>query len=166
MVPKPPSVNTCQETRWKAISGLLASLLMNDVRFSLSRRHRHLSALGPQLQHVPESPLSSLSRYFARRHCRHQRRRWWEKVGHPPVLMAHLFNLLRPHIRSLLFINHTRQGCGAINTSGKQRRKAAEHPLIKPGRLPCSVRELHPAASRRADHPKRPSAEQNFWVQF
>ena len=158
MGPKPPSVNTCQETRWKAISGLLASLLMNGVRFSLSRSHRHLSALGPHLEHIPESPLSLLSCYF-RRHCRHQSRRWWEEVVHPPVLMAHLFNLLWPHIRSLLFIGHARQGCGAINKTRKQMWKAAEHTLIKPGQVSCSIQELRLAGAsplKCAVHPKCP----------
>lgn len=167
MGPKPLSVNTCQEIWWKAISGLLSPLLMNDVRFSLSRSHRDFSALGPHLQCISESPLSLLSCYFARRHCGHQSRHWWEEVEHPPALMAHLFNL--PHICSLPFTNHARQGCGAINKSGKQMWKAAEHISINPGQWPCRASEHHQAgalALKYAVHPKYPYAKKTLWVKF
>lgn len=61
---------------------------------------------------------------FSRRGCGHQNVCWWEGAVHPSFLMAHLFNLLSPHICFLLFISHTRQGCGAINKSGKEMCKA------------------------------------------
>lgn len=166
MGPKPPSVNTCQETRWKAISGLLASLLRNDVGFCLSRNHRHLSVLGPQLQQIPESPSSLLSRYFARRHWGHQSRCWWEEVVHPPVLMAHLFNLLWPHIHSLLFIGHTFILSSLLPMPGRdvvpstKVEKNVKGSTLWSSVASClAVQELHPAgpsALKCATHPKFP----------
>lgn len=91
MGPKPPSVNTCRERPWKAISGLLASLLGMTLGFLPE------GATGVS-QCMDRAPGSSLKAFHP---CSCGvllgdvvgTEREWSVPFYHPLLMAHLFNL-------------------------------------------------------------------------